>query len=298
VSDVPPSPAPPPLDFLVIGAPKCGTTWFEALLDRHPDICFGTNKDGGALAVDILDPARLADAATYHSWFDRCRGAARTGESAVYYLYSEAARAALMTLEPLPRIFILVRNPVDQVVSYHGQLRAVGAQPEADLGRAWRASPREAGILDYRRIGDVATAITPWQESFGDRVQVILFDDLVRDPEGVLRSACEHLGLDPGSAGPLPPTDSTTRNARSRPRFYRMARWLRRPPGWISALGRTLLSAEARAGLARRLNRWNDQPDGPARTDPALLAEIRTELAPCVDELERITGRDLSAWRG
>ena len=33
------------LDFVIVGAPKCGTTALYKLLDLHPEICFSNQKE-------------------------------------------------------------------------------------------------------------------------------------------------------------------------------------------------------------------------------------------------------------
>ena len=35
----------PPIDFIGIGAPKCGTTWLSAQLEAHPQIGFAPDKE-------------------------------------------------------------------------------------------------------------------------------------------------------------------------------------------------------------------------------------------------------------
>ena len=43
------------IDFVGIGAPKCGTTWLSAQLDAHPQIGFAQDKE--ALLFRRHDPA-------------------------------------------------------------------------------------------------------------------------------------------------------------------------------------------------------------------------------------------------
>jgi len=291
---------PPPLDFAVIGAPKCGTTWFTEALARHPHVCFGRHKDAGPLATDFVgDGVDLADPATYRSWFERCEGAARVGESAVRYLYSDRALEALATLDRPPVVFVLVRDPLEQIPSYHGQLRAVGAQPEPDLRSAWRASTEHPGTpLDYRFVGDVAARIRRWDTRFGDRVRIVRMGELRDRPEGVLRRAAEALEIDPEGFEAAPPTDARTRNAHTAARSFRLARWVRRPPAPLRAVARALMPASLRARTAAAANRWNDRPAERRPPPDDLLEEMAEAFAPSVEWLEARLGRPLPGWCG
>ena len=42
------------IDFIGIGAPKCGTTWFSAQFEAHPQIGFAPDKEVYYFADTIL----------------------------------------------------------------------------------------------------------------------------------------------------------------------------------------------------------------------------------------------------
>lgn len=291
---------PPPLDFAVVGAPKSGTTWFSALLERHPDICLGAHKDAAPLARDIHAPEHLASQARYHAWFRRCRDAAAVGEAAVSYLYSPMAREALAGLSPRPRIFVLVRDPVAMLASYHAQMRSVGAQPRADLRAAWGAGATGPDpLLDYRRVAAVGDHLGPWAETFGSALHVIVFDDLVRDPIAAVEGAVATLGLDPARLPPGADLAPHARNSRATPRSFTLARAIRRPPAPLRDLVRRLVPPATRAQWAGRLARWNRRPVAPTAPDAELGREIVAALRPSLRRLEALLGRPLPPhWYG
>ena len=43
-----------PIDFIGIGAPKCGTTWLSAQLEAHPQIGFAPDKEVYYFADTIM----------------------------------------------------------------------------------------------------------------------------------------------------------------------------------------------------------------------------------------------------
>ena len=89
------------IDFIGIGAPKCGTTWLSAQLDAHPQIGFAPDKEVYYFADTIL--RRVAGQelrcfergeAWYHEQFPPAVGAVSfRGEFCPAYLYSEEAAA-------------------------------------------------------------------------------------------------------------------------------------------------------------------------------------------------------------
>ncbi|MEO7723218.1 MAG: hypothetical protein ABIU29_00790, partial [Chthoniobacterales bacterium] len=91
--------SPAPIDFIGIGAPKCGTTWLSAQLDAHPQIEFAFDKEVYYFADTIL--RRMAGKELrcfergetwYHEQFPAAAGALSCrGEFCPSYLYSEEA---------------------------------------------------------------------------------------------------------------------------------------------------------------------------------------------------------------
>src|SRR5438034_9146496 len=83
------------IDFIGIGAPKCGTTWLSAQLDAHPQIGFAPDKEVYYFADTIL--RRLAGqelhcfnrgVVWYHEQFPPSVGAVSCrGEFCPSYLY-------------------------------------------------------------------------------------------------------------------------------------------------------------------------------------------------------------------
>src|SRR5437667_127545 len=87
------------IDFIGIGAPKCGTTWLSAQLEAHPQIGFAPDKEVYFFADTILrriagQELRCFDrgVAWYHEQFPALAGAITCrGEFCPAYLYSEEA---------------------------------------------------------------------------------------------------------------------------------------------------------------------------------------------------------------
>src|SRR5580692_8073981 len=104
-------------DFLVIGAPKAGTTALHAALAGHPGLYMSPVKEPKFFLSDGPPPARgggPGDALTYreHIWrrpeyealFDAAPPGTLRGESTPFYLYRHDAQRRIKELVPHARL--------------------------------------------------------------------------------------------------------------------------------------------------------------------------------------------------
>ena len=234
------------------------------------------------------------------------------GEGSVSLLYASWAVPRVLRAFPSARFVVGVRNPVDLVHSYHARMVYMTEEDEPDLAVAWalqgeraagRRLPRgcrEPRLLQYRELGRLGTHLERFGVAAGlDRVLVYLFDDLIRDPGRVYAEVLRWAELpDDGRRSSLP--------RKAGHRAYRH-HWLQE-----LAVGKIGRPAPALIALYQRNSVWIRPVLRPVRRwlkarntrraerpglEPALRAELAAAFAPEVDLLERITGRDLSAWR-
>ena len=117
-------------DFVGIGAPKAGTSWWCALLFEHPDIHGHRYCDEGEY-VDTkelcyfphfgyreMTPTQIQ---TYRSMFAAPPNAI-TGEWSVLYLAYPHCLDHLHAAAPDSKIIVMLRNPVDRTLSHINQL--------------------------------------------------------------------------------------------------------------------------------------------------------------------------------
>jgi hypothetical protein len=196
--------------FLVIGAAKSGTTTLHRLLGQHPEIFASVRKEPHYFSFD-RNFAR--GPRWYESWFERGAGCRHRGEASTTYtvrkLFPRAAERAASYDRDL-RLIYLVRDPLRRIESAWQQLRRFGPAPPiraAGLGDVpdsmWvdlsfdRAVRRQADVLvestNYR--AELAVWRRWWER---ERILVLLFEDLQRDPRAVTRRCFEFLGVDAG----------------------------------------------------------------------------------------------------
>lgn len=297
-------------DFLIVGAPKCGTTAMARYLGQHPGIYMPRLKEAHFFATDLLRPDdRFRSLDNYAKLFESPAARGKLiGEASVFYLYSKDAPRNIHRLNRDARIIIMLRNPVDMLPSYHSQLVFGGHENILDLGKALDAEEgRKAGEIPfpknirykqqyffYTEIASFSGQVERYLETFGkDRVHVIIYDDFKSNTAAVYRKTLEFLG-----AGPEHRPDFKVVNPNKRPRIRALNAFLykRYPPVLAKPIDNKAPLLTLRAGLIALLMKINTKHVPRPEMDPELKGELKARFADDVKRLSRILGRDLTHW--
>ena len=118
-------------NFLIIGAPKCGTTSLYAYLKQHPQVfmtipkepTFFGNEGTDGLFNGPHDEDRayhsrvITNFADYKALYDRVTNEKAIGEASIYYLYLPKAPEQIQKYVPKAAMFAVLRNPADRAYS-------------------------------------------------------------------------------------------------------------------------------------------------------------------------------------
>ena len=115
------------IDFIGIGAPKCGTTWISACLAEHPEIGFANDKEVYYFSDSLVRSYFQASFNHYargHPWyhqqFPSSKPAARIfGEYTVDYMYDPRSAERIFNYHPDIQLLVALRNPVEMVYSWY-----------------------------------------------------------------------------------------------------------------------------------------------------------------------------------
>lgn len=289
-------------DLFLVGAAKAGTTSLYGYLAQHPAVFAPSLKEPHWAAADLDLAAARGTAARddYLALYADGTAARYRLDGSPSSLLSRVAAERIRALSPDAQVVIILRDPVETVPALHGQLALGGLQPDPDLRRAlaladrWYGQPLDG--LDHRAFGhyldvvDHAPQLRRFLQCFPeDRVHLLWFDDLRADAAGVWSDLQDRLGLD------RVPVDLAPDNTAMHVDSVRLQRLVTNPP-FKSALRRVVPRGAARA-LRRVVGGRNVRR---AARDPLpedLEAWLRQRVRPMVENLEALTGRDLTEWK-
>ena len=192
-------------NLFIIGAPRSGTTSLYAALKQHPDVYTSVLKEPHFYATDLpVQPHTVSGQDDYHRLFSAAGDQRYRAEASVWYLYSHEAPALISKAHPDARIVVLLRNPVDMLISlYNLYLRTENEgdlNPETAIFRTGEARFESTYFpfgLHYLHLLDVTTPLLRWRSFFSeDQLRVLIFEDMYTAPEAGFRELCGWLGID------------------------------------------------------------------------------------------------------
>ena len=276
-----------PIDFLVLGAQKCGTTWIHHVLSQHPGVFIPPAKE---LHFFNKSSALSRGCGWYADQFAAAGAGQLRGECTPNYLWNyldprdrpvpgehHDLAPKLAELRPQLRLVATLRNPVDRAISaFHHHINQGRIAPDARiLDHLW--------TLGIASMGMYARHLRHWIDAFGREPLMVLIYEQDVAPDTVKPATAQrlfaHLGLAPFEV----PSLYEQLNARRSYLALRLARHL--PP----------------SGLAGRVVRRGIESVTPARVDRlfrfGVSKEERVELsrlfAPHQAELEALLGRPM-----
>ena len=256
--------------FLIVGAPKAGTTSLHAYLAAHPQIAMTTVKE-----PMVFEPpdwqARLGDYARLFPRDAPVRGESSTAYSSFPWVpeIPDRVRATV----PDMQIVYLVRDPIPRTLSHYAQ----------NVWDRKRVRPFDELMADLEHplnmpvwCSRYATQVSRWIERFGrERVLVLDGQDLLRSRDATVARVLAFLGVDASF----------------------------RSPAWDAEHNRAVEHRRPTA-LGRRLPRLARGPLARVLTEPVPLPSLRPEqrerlaalLRPEAERLSALTGLHVDHW--
>ncbi|HET9828073.1 MAG TPA: sulfotransferase [Nocardioidaceae bacterium] len=299
-------------DFLLVGAPKAGTTALHAALAQHPELFLsGVKEPKYYLCGDSPPPAYRGpgDAHSNQEWIwqrqrylDLFADAGEdqlAGESTPLYLYHRDARRRIASDLPRARLVAVLRDPVDRAYSNWMHLWADGLEPCADVVEACNLEAKRvddgwAPFWHYRGLGMYGRQLDDLFEHFpAEQVLVLRYRSLVDDPRTALNRVCRFLGVSEDVVTEIP-------KGNSKPFVHPSARTkLLGPMVRTGAAVGQFLPPRAWRVASKPLVGQLHQRGNPER--PRLTAEqgeiLRAPFLDDIDLLETITGESFDDWR-
>jgi hypothetical protein len=261
-------------NFLGVGAARAGSTWIARNLEQHPDIYLPRAKE-----LNFFNFYYGKGLEYYEGQFSGWSGEAAVGEISPEYFHNEFVASFIKKSLPDVKIIVSLRNPIERAYSHYWNLRATFPD-ERNLSFEERLQVPS----DVTKAGFYYDHLMRYYGLFPkDKILVLLFDDLKKDPGAFLRGILSFLGVDPDWVSPLVHyrinVASSYRDLARSKSVWHLCRVLRR--------------AKAHK-LASRLERMN-------RTElPAMNQETKEWLVELYRDknemLQELISRDLSEW--
>lgn len=200
-------------NLVIAGVPKAGTTSIFNYLAAHPGVCGSSVKETRYFAsVNYGEP--MAPLEEYEGYFEACPGHSVVMEATPGYVQCGHPVAAEIDRRlPGARVLISLRDPVGRLISFY-RFQKSTLQVDAKLGieeyveRCRAFSPeefRQRGVFRWTGLygGLYGDHLPAWFEMFGERCEVIFFEELGEDPAAVTDRTLRWLDLIPEEREPL-----------------------------------------------------------------------------------------------
>jgi hypothetical protein len=182
-----------PPDFVGIGVPRAGTTWWFQLITNHPNVAHmkGANFAGpihkerhffGRFGIEEFGPSDIKE---YHQWFPHYTGK-MAGEWTPDYLYHAWVPPLLAKAAPDAKLLLILRDPIERFRS--GYAAAI------------RNGDDHIGGIVAEAIGMslYAENVRRWLDEFpADRLLTLQYETCRRDPALHLEETYKFLDLEP-----------------------------------------------------------------------------------------------------
>jgi hypothetical protein len=243
-------------NFVVIGAPKCGTTSLYYYLGRHPDVYLPRRKElhyfsseqmvrlvggpGDAYIVSMICRTRK----DYESFYSGVQDERAIGDISPSYFYFPEASERIRDELGSPRIVVLVRDPIEKAFSQYMHLIRDNRETleffDALKAEGQRIAEGWAALWRYAESSIYTPRIQKYLDVFGeDRVRIIRFEELTSSRHATLEELFRFLEVDPG----FRPDVSMTYNRSGKPRLRFLADLIAKPNPVTSAARRLLPEA-------------------------------------------------------
>ncbi len=292
-------------NFLIIGAPKAGTTSLYHYLQEHPQIYMSPVKEPYFFVledeqIDFQGPADskkdyVTDLETYCALFKGVSNEVAIGEASPGYLYSPKALERIHHYLPDARLIAILRDPVERAYSNFFNLVRQDIEPLTDFVQAMsleekRISNNWSFRWHYKQRGFYYTQLRRYFDLFDrDQIKVYLYEDFRTNSINVLQDIFKFLEVDDTFVPDISHKHNVSRVTRNKALHRFM---LQSNP--MKSMLKYFLPFSLRQDVRAKLLQLN------YRNKPPLLPEVRKQFIEEYREdilrLQELIQRDLSKW--
>ena len=277
-------------NFLIIGAPKAGSTSLYHYVGQHPEVFTSAVKEPGFFRT-YRSQGTIANREDYEELFRGSEKYKAVGEGSPVYLSDENAPKRIKDLIPDAKLIAILRDPYERAFSQFVFLRLRGQEPETAFlaavhGDIARPAPQRSNYVEQ---GLYHRSLTRYLSHFEDhQMKVVLLDDLEVRPDEVVSEVFSFLEVD--SSVKVDTTDKLTQSGVAR---LKPLHWLLSDRNPVKRTLAPRLPVAAKKAF-RRIRASNLERQTMSRADRRALAPFFEDD---IERLEKLLGRDLRSWR-
>ena len=296
-------------NFLIIGAPKAGTSSLYYYLKQHPQIYMSPSKEPHFFALENKkidfrgsgDLERLHHAITnvedYHRLFESVTTEIAIGEASTSYLSSELAPYRIRHYIPDVKLIAILRNPVDAAYASYLHLLRDGDENIKDFGRALQVEKERIkqnweGIWHYKQRGFYYEQLKRYFNLFErEQIKIYLYEDLQNNSQYLLQNIFYFLEVEHSFI----PDITQKFNVSGMPKNLALNRLMSKPNILKSGFN-FLVPKVVRNSFKQKVKSWNFNDF----QKPSLSSEIKNKLTieyqKDILKLQDLIQKDLSSW--
>ena len=287
------------IDFIGIGAPRCGTSWIANVLRAHPGVCISEPKEVRYFNRHEMQVGKLKGKLNpnfdqgidwYLRRFSHAKNGQLRGEISPVYLSDPEAAAAISRRYPDARIIVCLRNPVDRAFSFYKLHRGNSIIDEMSFEEALQREDV------YVQTGLYGEHMARYLEHFErEQILLLIFEELIASPKDELERIFRFLDLD--MPADLDPSRYHTNESAKR-RSNKLHKAAFRVSQWLIENGMSNVLELARsAGAHKVLNKINAAPVKKETMAPETREKLAAEFATDIERLEALFEIDLGSWK-
>jgi hypothetical protein len=292
-------------NFVVIGAPKCGTTSLHHYLSQHPDVYVPQRKElhyfsyaymqrfaTGPGDAHVLAPL-CATRQAYEKHYEHVGLQRAVGDISPSYLYYAEVSERIKAELGRPKIIVVLRDPIEKAFSQYMHLvrdnRETLTFYDALMAETQRIREGWAALWRYAESSLYADKLRRYLDIFGsDHVKILLFEDLTRLPHQVMQELFDFLEVDKH----FHPNTSKVHNKSGRPKSKLLADFLAKP-NLVTSIAKKMVPERVSSTIRLSLVSLNTGAKG--QIDDTSRAYLREFFASDVGKVEKLLGKKL-AW--
>ncbi len=271
------------VDFIGIGATRCGTTWIYEMLKKHPDVCVSEPKE--------TDFFKLDDNKDYESYFSHCDPSKIKGEFTPGYFDDPEVPERIKNAQPQAKLILSLRDPAERAISAYINCRK--GEGDESLSQAADRALAKSG----KNTGYYCDNLQRWLSLFPrENIHIIIFDDIKDDPAKVVRDLYRFLGVKDDL---LPPGVGEAVNQAHGFRFPVLQKKIRSVYKGIkkNSFLLAVLKKMGVYGFFKMMTDLNKKDRQKGQGDSRAKEELKRAFAGDVKRLEKLIGKDLSSWK-